>query len=281
MKSFIQKYLLRIALLLTMLAIGVIGVYFGYHVRAEDFGGISYFDELQKKEKWQTNPFNFIAHAGGGIEGILYTNSLEAVMLSIQKGYRLIEIDLCETSDGHLVGVHDWKHFKKICQYPQDKQDDTPLSLEEFSRCKIHNKFTPIDAKKIEEIFTAHSHLFLVTDKIQNFDLIRSSFSFQDRIIVEIFGKKKYHEAVSKGIVHPMLSAHNPRRDVYFIERYNVKFVAYDLKSMQQNKETLTYLYKKGVTIFVYTANDEKILAEALGNYASAFYTDSWDLSKH
>src|SRR5690554_7339671 len=54
---------------------------------------------------FKTDPYAFIAHAGGTVEGYQYTNALEAVENSLAHGYKLIEIDLSETSDGHLVGV--------------------------------------------------------------------------------------------------------------------------------------------------------------------------------
>ena len=45
------------------------------------------------------NPLNadyLIAHAGGGIEGKVYTNSKEAVLNSLNNGYRFIELDFDE-----------------------------------------------------------------------------------------------------------------------------------------------------------------------------------------
>ena len=45
----------------------------------------------------------FIAHAAGGINFDTYTNSVEALEKSIDNGYRLIEIDLMETSDNFFI----------------------------------------------------------------------------------------------------------------------------------------------------------------------------------
>lgn len=46
-----------------------------------------------------------------------YTNTLEAFYSSYSKGYRNIEIDILETKDGHIVGAHDWKTFRKFTNY--------------------------------------------------------------------------------------------------------------------------------------------------------------------
>ena len=61
--------------------------------------------------------YKFIAHAGGGIDQYIYTNSKEAIYKSIKNGFKLIEIDLQETDDEIFIGVHDWHRFKKITNY--------------------------------------------------------------------------------------------------------------------------------------------------------------------
>jgi phosphoglycerol transferase len=50
-----------------------------------------------------------VAHAGGGVGGETYTNSYDALNLSLEKGFTYFEIDLSFTSDGELVCIHDWK----------------------------------------------------------------------------------------------------------------------------------------------------------------------------
>jgi hypothetical protein len=49
-----------------------------------------------------------VAHAGGAVNGIAYTNSREALDAHYAAGYRVFELDFEWTSDGHLVLVHDW-----------------------------------------------------------------------------------------------------------------------------------------------------------------------------
>ena len=58
------------------------------------------------------NKDKFILHAGGVTpNGILGSNSLEAVEHSYDNGYRVLEIDFCWTEDNHLVCVHDWDAY--------------------------------------------------------------------------------------------------------------------------------------------------------------------------
>ena len=49
-----------------------------------------------------------IIHAGGRIDGVTGTNSLEALEETYAVGGRAIEIDFDWTSDGHQVCIHDF-----------------------------------------------------------------------------------------------------------------------------------------------------------------------------
>ena len=55
-----------------------------------------------------------IAHAGGVIDSCTYTNSREAMLHSLAKGYRFIEFDLLFTSDSVLVAAHSWEKFNSM-----------------------------------------------------------------------------------------------------------------------------------------------------------------------
>lgn len=53
---------------------------------------------------------NRIAHAGGALHGLTYTNSREALDEHYSTGYRVFELDFSWTTDGRLVLIHDWNH---------------------------------------------------------------------------------------------------------------------------------------------------------------------------
>ena len=59
-------------------------------------------------DAWYTK-YHFIAHAGGGVEGMVYTQSLEAWEQSYQNGVRVFDADLNFTSDGQLILRHAWE----------------------------------------------------------------------------------------------------------------------------------------------------------------------------
>lgn len=76
---------------------------------------------LWKKKPFFPKPFKIpvniestlISH-GGPIDDHTYTNSYEALLLSVKNGYQLIEVDMMMSTDGIIFGAHDWKHFYAI-----------------------------------------------------------------------------------------------------------------------------------------------------------------------
>jgi glycerophosphoryl diester phosphodiesterase len=219
-----------------------------------------------------------IAHAGGGIDKTKYTNSEEAVLLSIKKGFKLIELDLIITKDNKIVAANNWDLFRK---YSKCCVDTVP-SLKEFNEIKILNKYTPLDSKKINEIFFENKDLILITDKIENFDLINNSFNFdKSRIIVEIFTRENYFKAIKKGIKNPLYSATIEHRkdEKKFIKNHKIPMISISSSEFIKYKEYFIKLKKDlDIIIFVYTTNDPQ-LVKVSENSADAFYTDFINIS--
>ena len=210
-----------------------------------------------------------IAHAGGGINELTYTNSLEALNQSISNGFKLIELDLKQTSDEKLVAVHDWKSFKRKTNCCDNLK--FPIDHKTFNDQKISN-LNLLDYKKINEIFSENKDLILITDKSNNFELINNQLNFDaSRIIVEIFGQQNYFKAIQSGIKNPMYSAN--LNDFDFIKKYNVKLIAIHTSELQNHYEKYLELKNNGVLIFVYSSNEINFIKK-YQSVATAFYTD-------
>ncbi len=224
----------------------------------------------------------YIAHAGGGIDDNSYTNSLEAIKSSIHDGKKLIEIDLIETSDGHLVGAHHWSHFKSLTSgKPAKEFDELPLTLSEFKKRKILNRYTPVSLKDISALFSIHTDLILVTDKTNNFELIKRDFQHHDRLIVEIFGSANYFEALKVGGFVPAMNTSLSALEVKFIDDNNVKYITTSTASLKGSRlNAMKRLKENGVHIFVYTTNEKDFINKHNG-YVTAFYTDYWSVAKN
>ena len=222
------------------------------------------------------NPNSFIMHAGGAIDSIKYTNSREAVLQSISNGSKMIELDLAITSDNYIVAVHDWKHFRSIAGLvPKDE----PMSLEEFRKQKIHDKYTPLTYIEIEEIFSNNPNLILVTDKISDYKIIVDNFSFIDRIYVEVFGMKDYQKALKAGIKYPMFSL-SSHKHIDLVRQANIPLIVMHSKFMMEFEKEIQNLFDSGVCIYVYSSNDENFFKKYISHTITGVYTDFWVINK-
>lgn len=224
---------------------------------------------------------HFIAHEGGGIENHTYTNSKEALEQSINFGFKLIEFDLIETSDGKLVAAHDWQQYRTITgeQIPTDK----PMMTSEFLRKKIYGRWTPLTSDDIKQYFLTNQDLYLVTDKSNNFKLIKDSFPFHDRLFVEIFGIPNYISAILNGIQRPMYSIGSIRLGETFeylkISLLGIRYIAVNWLTVKKHPDLFKNLAADNVKIFIYTSNDPEFIHTARERYNATVYTDFWNFT--
>ncbi len=221
-----------------------------------------------------------IYHAGGEIQGNVYTNSLEAIEETLAEGNYFIEIDLNYTSDGHLVCAHTWPDV-----YPNDYQP----TLEEFLSSKVQGKFTPITAADLIQIMCNNPEMYLVTD-IKNEDicppiaelvaLAEEDPTILDRFIIQLYtGREK-----------------NSVKEIYPFKDEQFLFTLYEWGVWQHeaaqicNEENIpvitamagqipdvdvAMLRNLGFTVYEHTVNRADIANLSLARGVSGFYTDT------
>lgn len=166
---------------------------------------------LVSKERLWTAPPNWqpprltradrIAHAGGGYNGISYTNSLEALEAN-KNDFNLFEIDLAFTSDEKLVCSHDWDHYpKQIFGFDIGKVP----SYEDFTILAQQNKrFTNCTLESLIKWLDDNPHASVVTDvkkqNIKALEYIAKNFSNHTfRFIPQIYNLQEYQPVLEMG----------------------------------------------------------------------------------
>ena len=239
----------------------------------------NYDSDLLKKLK-QKN-YRFIAHAGGGIDDLKYTNSLEAVNKSIKDNFKLIELDIRETLDNVFVGVHEWKEFKKITntkKKDENELNNEALLLNEFKKKKIYKKYTPLDIISINDIFRKNNELILLTDKTNNFSKLNSDLNFdKKRIMVEVFGKKNYFKSISEGIFNPIYSFNH--KDYNFVIKHKIKIISAHSQDIINNSQIYKKLVENNVMVFMYSSNESDFINNNLDILFTHVYTDFWNIN--
>lgn len=237
-----------------------------------------YFSET--KITFEPNIDRYIAHAGGEIDGIKYTNSLEALNYNYAQGFRLFELDISETADGHFVATHDWEYWKNETNY----QGEIPVSLSEFKKHKIRSKYTGLGMSQINRWFSEHPDAILVTDKINTPTTFADQFEDKRRLVMELFSKQAVEEALSSGI-SPLLSEKaigEIKGDVvsYLIDN-KIKYVGLSRRSIANKKDFLKKCRKNNIRVYAYHINfdagkDERYVLDNEIGYVYGMYADKW-----
>ncbi|MEZ8500451.1 glycerophosphodiester phosphodiesterase family protein [Vibrio splendidus] len=215
------------------------------------------------------NSGGLIAHAGGGINGLKYTNSLEAMEQSIEHGFKMIELDLLISSDGRIVAVHDWKSFHEMTN-----SNNGSISYKEFESKIIYDKYKTLNISTAIDILDEND-VVLVTDKIKNIALLSKYIIDKDKSIIEVFSTDKYNEAIELGFNNVALNIDlNTPFILEWIDLNKIKAVTYrgdNLGSLGSEYKKAIELSSMGVSSMIYSTNDldlDGIKASGIGNFA-------------
>ncbi|NQY05457.1 MAG: sulfatase-like hydrolase/transferase [Flavobacteriaceae bacterium] len=223
----------------------------------------------------------YIAHAGGQIQGENYTNSKEALDDSYNKGFRLFELDIIQTSDGAFVAAHDWKLWVKITGYT----GELPPSREEFLKYQLHETFTSMDMEAINQWFQAHPDAVLVTDKVNDPKAFSEVFIDKNRLIMELFDE----EAVEAGLAAEIQAMPSQKviqnyseEAIKALKGKGVDYVAISRTFIAENKELLKQLKENGIKVYAYHVNfeegkDEEYMTRYEMDPIYGIYADDWD----
>ncbi|HWL34829.1 MAG TPA: FG-GAP-like repeat-containing protein [Frankiaceae bacterium] len=107
----------------------------------------------------QFNPYGFVAHAMGGIDGHGYTNTLEAFQYNYDRGYRVFEADQVVLADGTVVVAHDGTE----ASYGLNKlfKDSTWADLEGH---KFQGKYTILRAQDLVALMKQYTDAYIILD---------------------------------------------------------------------------------------------------------------------
>jgi len=136
-----------------------------------------------------------VAHAGGGLNKVNYTNSYEALDYNYQQGFVYFELDFVFTSDNQLVCLHDWKtNFKRSFGFEATKK----YSLSEFEQLAEDNtRFKNCTLTGLADWMIEHPLAVIVTDvKEKNIVALRDIYSTlpnaRQRVIPQIYQPENF-----------------------------------------------------------------------------------------
>lgn len=276
--------------------VGVVAVILYNHFKLYRFKGfdLASIKIAMKNEKCVLNPMQnggghlnfFIAHAGGAMienhQHFTYTNSKEALLQSIDEGFKFIELDLMLDSDGEIFAAHDYEHFYKItnAKFEDKNALQSPPSKDYLKKAKIYGRFSVLDKEAINAIFMENENIFLVTDKLNDFEALNTQFSgFKDRIIIEAFGVSNYFKARKMGFKYAMLSTN----DINLAKSFNIPMIAAHTSILQSQKgiEEAQDFIANGGCIMLFSSNEKAFIDKHKGKSVTQFYVDNYDIKQN
>lgn len=152
----------------------------------------------------EPNFFNndYMAHALGGYEGIIYTNTEEALVESLNY-YNFIEVDMTLTKDDKLICSHGWDEETGKYTGIVFTEDEAP-TYEEFMSWRLQGKYKTIDASTIVQYMREYPDLLIEIDlkklsadktKImieQLVELANNDETILDRILMQFTSEEAY-----------------------------------------------------------------------------------------
>ena len=218
--------------------------------------------------KYKLSADKMIAHGCGGIDGHVYTNSLEALKQSVKRGYKYIETDLLKTTDGStFFAAHDYEKFTTMTG--TDKFN--PTDIKESS---ILGKYTPLTDSDILDFFENNPYIWLITDKVTDWNMLNAKMEkIKDRMIVEFWSDEQYQEAQQYGFNSMAYSLNTPE-DILLAPEKHYKFVTVSTEFLDKYQSEIEKLrWRFGIKVMVYTVNNKKDLAK-YSYFADMIYYD-------
>ncbi len=236
------------------------------------------YGELPVMGTQYQRPDVYVAHAGGRIDGMAYTNSLEALEANYLKGYRMFELDFSWTADDQLVLIHDWDQTwvrfapsaTAVPSLPDFLQTDHSKGLRFLSLDDLLEwlRLRP-DAKVVTDV--KHRNV----EALQQISLQASSL--RDRFVPQIYEPQEYGPVRASGFKQVLFTIYKSKLTEgeiidFVTENALAGLVIPEYRAKRGDFQEL--LANRRLKIFVHTINDEETWQSLRSRGYHGVYTD-------
>ncbi len=223
-----------------------------------------------------------VAHAFGGINGDVYTNSYEAFLNGYENGYRVFEVDF------NLIDTE----MSVVCNHESDFDDDSlEYTKENFLNKKVQDKYTSLCAEDVIKIMNEYPDIYIVTDtketdRIDTMVIFTQLVKFAseydicilDRIIPQVYNEENFWAVMDvyswKSVILTLYAINwTPETVVDICDRTGIGCVA--CWSTDINEDIMQiWKIENGLKVAAYTENDEEKAKELFFQGTDFIYTD-------
>lgn len=237
-----------------------------------------------------SNPFDYdiVAHATGEIDGLDYTNSIQAMQLHYNGGTRLFEIDLTLTSDGEVVGAHMWEDSL----FPAEWSHANPPTLEEYEAHQVAGKYTGLTMSNLLSFLNTNEDVRVIVDTKYNNEsalfakIVEDTLAYDslimNRIIPQLLDRGMYDDmeaiySFSRYTFAPYTTLLTNNQIKSFLEDHSkVQVLAVSTTRLALMGEGYVQdIHELGVKMYVHTVNNFTDVDNYLEKGITGFYTDT------
>jgi len=205
----------------------------------------------------------FIAHSGGGLQGMKYLNCLECLENSKQNGLNFIEMDFSWTTDGELVALHGWEsEIEGLFSEEKGRR-----SLAQFKDFKMVAGLTQMSFDDVAVWLSQNSEAYLITDikdeNVAALEKIKSEHpEIINQLIPQIYFFEEYAPVVNLGYDNVVLSLykadyhHNLVYD--FAKKKNILAITLPSNQLDYPGSLVKRLNDLGVVVLTHTVDDRE-----------------------
>lgn len=221
-----------------------------------------------------------VAHSGGSVNGLTYTNSLQALDEN-KVFFDYLEIDFLLTSDGHLVCLHSWG--EEIHKALFGERLNTPVSLAEFREANEGGFLTACDLESLTEWVNNNPSKWIITDIKEPgrnvellADLIENHDVLASRLIPQAYTFEETYKIKELGFRNIILTTYRMGRldEGDFLGRASSAPIFAVTMTSGQAGFLSSELNKIGIPTYVFTVNDPEWFAKLRDLGVSNVYTD-------
>ena len=235
-------------------------------------------------------PDHLILHAFGGIDGVDYTNSVEAFQHNYEKGGMIFEVDLRLTSDNELILLHDYNALEANISATRR------LAMKDFLRTKIKGTYQPATFHDLVKLMVKYPDVFIITDtKYTDKESIELQFSYMkricqkygaesvlDRLIIQIYNEEMlpiieriYPFSFVIFTLYLRKNAadlHEFRRICEWSKAHNISAIT--MHHTWYTKARAEILLEYQIPAYLFTLNDKQLAQHYILTGAQKIYTD-------
>lgn len=232
----------------------------------------------------------YIAHAMGGIDKKVYTNSLDAFEYNYKLGYRVFEIDVALTSDGQPVLLHSWDEPRlKELGLPTSWNKNRP-NFNEFMNTDVCGVYRPTSFREVCELSKKYKDVKFVIDVKGDQRACKDIYvkcvkiakqvdgKVLDKFIPQIYDENMLNDVMSvydfKSMIYTLYKQEklNAQKVIDFSYENGIKVVVVDKGKL--DSKFIKELKQRGIYVYVNTYNDTKKVKELFGMGAKGIYSD-------